>query len=407
MASTSAGTTPLKQSLAAVVGQPEGPTSESSGEAVTVRPLGHVAASSSLGGFAQRTSETTPPEGSVSAATDIELFPELFPSLDAAPVSLETTGVTPQMMPPEGSGKIELRDGELWEKATLFKLSIAAKLRTAGLAGYAAILEGCHTEQTFAQCDGCHAVKVFLNRCDRLYCPQCQPKLTRLRQDGISWWVKECKQAKHVVLTVRNSASITSNYLRWVKEALTRLRRRKFCRNWVGGFYSLEITNEGKGWHVHLHLLVEARWIDARQLAIEWGECVGQDFGIVWVKDARESNYVKELTKYIAKGSQVAAWQPGEIADFVLALERVRTFGVFGSLYRKRTEFSEWIKSIRDHKPRCTCGCDKIRYYSRNEWTSFDCVPAPTTLPRPPRDLQGSFALGTTTRTTSNYDVGA
>jgi len=343
----------------------------------------------------------------VQAASDVELFPDLYPSLDADPVSLETTGVTPQTLPPEGAGKIECKNGELWEKATLFKLSIAAKLRTAGLAGYAAILEGCHTEKTFAQCGGCHAVKVFLNRCDRLYCPQCQPKLTRLRQDGIEWWVRECRQAKHVVLTVRNTSSITNNYLRWIKDSLTKLRRRKFCRNWVGGFYSLEITNEGKGWHVHLHLLVDAKWIDQRQLSIEWGEVVGQDYGIVWVKDARESDFLKELTKYIAKGSQVAAWQPREIADFVLALERVRTFGVFGSLYKKRTEFAAWLRTIRNHKPRCSCGCDSIRYFNLNEWESLGCVMAPTMYPRPPRDTQEVFSLGTTTNRCTNYDRGA
>lgn len=39
----------------------------------------------------------------------------------------------------------------------------------------------------------------------------------------------------------------------------------------VGGVYSVEVTNKGKGWHVHLHavLLLDA-WIDREDLSREW-----------------------------------------------------------------------------------------------------------------------------------------
>jgi hypothetical protein len=39
----------------------------------------------------------------------------------------------------------------------------------------------------------------------------------------------------------------------------------------VAGVYSVEVTNKGKGWHVHLHavLLIDA-WLDREELSREW-----------------------------------------------------------------------------------------------------------------------------------------
>ena len=168
-----------------------------------------------------------------------------------------------------------------------------------------------------------------------------------------------------------------------LKKWFTRLRHRKFCRNWRGGFYSVEVTNEGRGWHLHLHVLVDARWIDAAELARQWA-VVTRGFGkIVKVKDCRRNDYLAEVTKYTVKGSELARWTPSQISEFIRAFNGVRTFGVFGSLYGKRTEFAEWLKSIRDHKPKCECGCDKLRFFSEAQWLEHDFLPTVDSPDRP------------------------
>ena len=62
-----------------------------------------------------------------------------------------------------------------------------------------------------------------------------------------------------------------------------------------------------------------------------------------------------------------------------------RTFGVFGSLYGKRTEFAEWLKPIRDHKPKCDCGCQTMRFFSEAEWLEHDFKPNVDFRIGPPR----------------------
>jgi hypothetical protein len=140
-------------------------------------------------------------------------------------------------------------------------------------------------------------------------------------------------------------------------------------------------------------VLVDARWIDARRLSTEWASINGGIGYIVRVKDCRGADYVKEVTKYAAKGSQLAGWSPTEIRTFIEAFRGVRTFGVFGNLYRKRTEFAEWLKTLGSLKKPCECGCDKASYYSEAEWLERSLIPAQVRpCQKKPRDDTPIFA---------------
>lgn len=308
---------------------------------------------------------------------------------DTRPLQLETKGASRQKQ----QGKAVC--GELWKSQTVFKNSVAAKLREAGQTEDANTLEECHSRRVFAQCNGCQSVKVFRNRCDNFFCPECQPKLARKRAAGVAWWTQQINQPKHVVLTVRNIPDLTKGHVVELKKWFTKLRHRKFCANWKGGFYSVEATNEGKGWHIHLHVLVDARWIDSFRLAEEWRAVTGGFGHIVKVKDCRGTSYLREVTKYAATGPELSAWSKEEIVTFITAFRGTKTFGVFGTLYGKRTEFSEWIKSLSTDGKTCQCGCATSRFYDEQEWLARDLIPCPTTT-APPKKEDAYFDFGQT-----------
>lgn len=288
--------------------------------------------------------------------------------LTPEPLKLETRGVTSQLT--------------FWEAQSIHKESIVAKLNDHGRKDLAEPLSRCHSYQTAAVCVQCGKAKLFYNRCETFYCPQCQPRLSKERRQSVEWWTRLIKQPKHVVLTVRNSTTLTKGYVQRFKKNLSRLRRRKFARNWTGGFYSLEVTNEGRGWHLHAHLLIDARWIDGSELARQWADVVGQDYAIVKVKDARCQTYLKEVTKYAVKGSQLAAWTPADIITFIEAFQGVRTFGVFGSLYGKRTEWREFLETLQAQPPACECGCTRFKIMTPEEAEIYE--PYHPTVARPP-----------------------
>jgi len=306
-------------------------------------------------------------------AFDLDEGPATPPRFDAPSVKLETRGTTQPFS-----------QGLLWSQGTIHKNTTAAKLRAAGKTEEAAKLEHCHTVYTVAVCKGCNTVHKFPNRCDLFYCAECQPRLSADRRKAVEWWTREVRQPKHVVLTVQNLPQITKAHVQQVRRWFTNLRRTAFARSWRGGFYSLEVTNEGRGWHVHIHALVDAQWIDSFGLSEHWQKVTNNMGRIVKVKDARQSNYLKEVTKYCVKGVQLAAWSPETIVQFVQAFTGVRTFGVFGSLYGARTEFREWWKLVRDNKPPCKCGCAAMNYYTESEFLALAIQPQVCTRPIPP-----------------------
>jgi hypothetical protein len=295
-------------------------------------------------------------------------------------IQLETRGVTEQT-----------KQAGLWPSAIIHANSCAAKLREAGRADLADKIEKCHTEWTISECNGCHKTSSFPNRCENWFCAKCQPYLARKRQNSIEWWAARARQPKHVVLTVQNTTTFNQQIVREFKQFFRKLRRTKFASNWRGGFYSLEVTNEGRGWHLHLHALVDAAWIDAGKLSQEWNRASNGLGRIVRVKDARAKDYLHEVCKYTVKGAQLAAWSATQTRTFIEAFESVRTFGVFGTLYGKRTEWKAWLATIKKHGRACECGCTRFSYFTETEWTMRDLLPNLGRAGRPPPSQQSEF----------------
>jgi len=308
---------------------------------------------------------------------------------------LEQRGLTSH--PPEVSKKRthKISQSELWKQQTIHKFTVVAKLRSVGMAEEATTLEDCHSYYTIAHCADCAKVRKFPNRCDLFYCPECAAHLQNERSRQVEWWTVRCPQPKHVVLTIRNIPDLSPGHVDELRDMFSRLRRRKFARNWKGGFYTIQITYSAKGWHLHIHALVNARWIDEDKLKEEWRSITNGLGYIVRVKDCREKSYLREITRYVVHGSQLAAWQPAVLKTFVKAFKHKRTFGVFGELYGARSEFAEWIASLKLARPRCECGSCNVRYYSESQWLMFDLKPdLPASSRPPPPDCEQQLLFG-------------
>ena len=329
----------------------------------------------------------------------VEWFPDLAPAprLDPEPaLKLESRGVTSQKRGETRTGPKPASTKTFWAASVIHRNTVAAKLREGGMDEEAAILENCHSHTTVAVCNDCGKASRFENRCDLFYCPQCQIRLQREREEQVRWWAVEIKQPKHVVLTVQNTPTLTPGHVTRLRGWLTKLRRSKFASNWLGGFYRFEVTNEQKGWHLHIHLLVDARWIDQLELKAAWCQITRQQGRIVKVLDCRHGSYLHEVTKYVVKGNMLASWTPNQLRDFITAFKGKRTFGVFGPLYGKRTEFAEWIAGLKGDLPKCECGCSSCSYYGEQEWYVKSLRLTPTSNSPPvERSTQMPLALPT------------
>ena len=223
-------------------------------------------------------------------------------------------------------------------------------------------LEKCGREEIFRTCKNCGNFKTHFYRCSLKYCPNCNWRISRDRAQLLGCWAGCISQPKHVVLTARNTEHLQSESIARFGKALYRFRRQKFLSSVRGGCSSLEITNEGRGWHLHAHLLLNVPFLPADELAIAWARCIGQEFAIVKVKDVRQGSYLGEIVKYVCKPGQMVKWPPSEIAAFIHAIKGKRFFTTFGSLYDFREVVRAKLNALKPQPTMCACGCGEFRY---------------------------------------------
>lgn len=291
----------------------------------------------------------------------------------------------------------EKRQGQLLDNNDDFAETIRVKLSGLLESNQFWNFSRCGREEIYRTCKCCGKWDSFSYRCNLKWCPRCQQRLGQIRRNLISLWAKRISQPKHVVLTHKNIPTLTRKIYRNHTRLLAKLRRTKFTTKitfewqrkksgrrrtirkwmpprptgktitshpWLGGCVSTETTNEGNGWHVHAHLLIDCRFVSAGRLAKEWAKLVGQKFALVKVMDVREKDYLQEICKYVVEGSELAKWAPDLINEFVQAQRGLRMFNSFGSLREMAPEIRREINAQKPPSPTCECGADDFLYQS-------------------------------------------
>lgn len=236
----------------------------------------------------------------------------------------------------------------------------------------------CGKEHVYRTCIGCDETTAHFYHCMIKWCPLCNWRIVNRRRTLLRQWLPTIDQPKHVVTTQRNTSTLTRRMIKEHTLNLSRLRRSKVFSQVKGGCVSVELTNESRGWHLHAHWLVDARFIDQKELAITWGQLVGQDYAIVKVIDARArerthapsivspttpptpTDYQRELLKYVVKGSDMARWSTDELYQFITAVRGQRFFFAFGQLFKEARRLRALAELNKPDREPCDCGCHQF-----------------------------------------------
>lgn len=249
------------------------------------------------------------------------------------------------------------------ESQDIFKLCIESKLEAAGAKDWCASHDEkwfdnflrCGRETFYVLCGVCRDGHEAHYQCSLKWCPRCNWRISMKRRELLGQMTKGMYQVKHVVLTQKNFEQLTREKIQESRKHLFALRRQKIFGKITGGCASLEFTNEGNGWHMHWHLLVQTNWIDAHQLSIAWGQLVGQEFAIVKIKDVSEKSYLQELCKYVVEGSELSKWPKEKILQFVSALRGTRCFTTFGAFRHLQKCSREFLSEKPSIEANCKC----------------------------------------------------
>lgn len=309
---------------------------------------------------------------------------EVYPLRVTLPSSLDTGGLTPQIPTQKNGKQLKLSFDRL-----ILKDQLASRIlkedptNREGLA-----ISCCHTEPTHVICRGCNKPSVWWNRCERRYCPLCAPRLARERQRQVEWWYRQVRRPRMLTLTVRNSPILSVDYINSIKKSWNSLRRSKLFEGVEGGFWSIEVTNQGNGWHVHIHAVLDSNFIAQDEISKAWAKRIGQEMSIVDIRELRGPKAMQEVLKYVSKPSEMIHWNSNNLLQFLSISKKLRLFGVWGNCYKQRTQWKEFVEAIRSESGNCECGCSSWKILDHEKIQPKYIPP-----PRPPPHPQISLGL--------------
>ena len=173
-------------------------------------------------------------------------------------------------------------------------------------------------------------VQIHVGRADRT-CPTCRKKWFGYHFGTILEIVSKWKAAYFMTLTLRNipDEAWSKDHVRQLRENFGKLRLR--FKTILGGFYCVQATNSGKGWHLHLHVLFDGSYVHQAALSKAWAEIT---FGS-WIVGIALVNDRKKAVRYLLKDFlQAPKIRPEDVEFFNSVFRGSRLVQPFG-LYRK------------------------------------------------------------------------
>ena len=254
------------------------------------------------------------------------------------------------------------------ERGTIERGKLAERLRQENAHDLAQKLDDCGTELRLT-CTTCSATKKVEIACKRRWCPACAFLVMRDRLSRYNVATEMMQWPLFVTLTVENTTD--PECIRKIRGHWSKMRRRKLIAHRVaGGISTIEITNEGRGWHPHLHILCDCEWLalhvpppnrrdsndvkrqkfdHARlELSALWAQVVGQEKAIVLAKRVAGKDALAYSLKYAVKGSDLIDCKD-EIAPLIRVLSKSRMISAFGNMHGKGLDDPE------DERPACIC----------------------------------------------------
>ena len=217
----------------------------------------------------------------------------------------------------------------------------------------ALILAGCRKAlHRYVNCGSCtrvlyqgrigdqHAFRVVAFGCRCRYCPRCARNRSNLIGRNVRRFLAgNDRNLKFVTLTLRHNKTGLRDQLKRLTSCFNNMKRRDWWKSKVkGGMMFTEVKLSKAGlWHVHAHLIVDAKYMPQHELSSEWLAVTG-DSPIV---DVRLIKNAEAAASYVAKyGSKSfdagLINQPARLAEVMTALKGSRLCTTFGEWRGKK-----------------------------------------------------------------------
>ena len=210
--------------------------------------------------------------------------------------------------------------------------------------------------------------------CGNRFCEHCGWQRRRRVRSKLQGILKQLRYGggyslKHLVLTIPNQEDLPSA-VKILQRSFRRLRQRSLWKNKCkGGAWVIEVTGSPGKWHVHVHALIESKFIKHDLLRKAWQKV--SPGRIVFIKPIPPMVGMRYLTKYISKSEVLEKYQ----YQVSQALKGTRLFQPFGTWHG--------LSLVVEKEQYCCPECDYASFYwnpGGTKWAKYGCRPPPNTL---------------------------
>jgi hypothetical protein len=220
--------------------------------------------------------------------------------------------------------------------------------------------------ERFMQC-GARAY-VYINRAgDRVrvagqYCHDrnCQPCATarsRAIAANLRRQLRDMSGLKFITLTLRHSPRPLASQVKRLLTCARNLRNQRFWKQAVtGGAQFVEVKHGPKGWHPHLHMICQAKFIPQAQLSAAWHATTGDSF-VCDIRAVDQADAKEDVARYVAKYASKPLDRsiytlPATLDEAISALRGTRLCTTFGDWRGFQLEANP--DDPEDWKPLCS-----------------------------------------------------
>lgn len=245
------------------------------------------------------------------------------------------------------------------------RVELEEKLREEGRDDLADVLARCR-EQLSLKCLCCDATFAVDRGCGKRWCPVCAPRVSAKRFARAERLARRFQWPLSVALT-RVNVDQGEGCIEDFKAAFRAFRRTAFWSGTVaGGIAGFEVTHRGRGFHPHLHAMIDCEWLAVAtpkpqrgatrkhiaelckraqtELGEVWGAYIQGRRAQVWVQRVTWadgdglSNTVRETLKYAIKPGDLlkAKCNASQIID---EMDRGRLMTTFGHAHGSSKDF--------------------------------------------------------------------
>lgn len=246
------------------------------------------------------------------------------------------------------------------------KNKYAMQLDAQGYQSLASKLLNCQQTETLVCCAHCGSSWWVVTKCKQRVCPLCSYEQSQKRAHFLKAMTDHMQHPKLLTLTQPQVHTDPKEAIHFIRNSFAKLRKTKVFQPVVGGAYAIEVKPNEDGFHVHMHVLIDAPYLPYQRIFSAWKKILQSDCPQIDIRSAKDAKAREYVAKYAAKGAGFDL-HPDNVVRWYEATKGERLWATFGKWYNATLEELDPDYTERDQKVTCpNCKSVGTIFYARD-----------------------------------------